>query len=185
MKRICHGCAATDKTAVRSKNAITKKQKAGYPLDETDVDLTKLIAKKTPEEKVLFYQQEKKKREETGLADGTTKRTMSDIKGTLETGTTYDDVWDDLDGFETFEDYALRQIGLRRAANEKEAEVLWKDELGKNEKPKVWRRNQWLLGKYNGLMHHQQQTDSFRLTVKRSQEIETQEDFEDFKIVSR
>ena len=61
MKRVCHDCGATDKTAVRSKNAIIKKQKQGYLLEETDVDLTKLIAKKTPEDKVLFYQQERKK----------------------------------------------------------------------------------------------------------------------------
>ena len=109
---------------------------------------------------------------------------MSDIKGTLETGTQHLDEWDDVDGYETFEDYALRQIQLKRCDSEAGAEILWKAELADNAKPKIWRREQWLLGKYQGLAHHQKQSESMKLTVKRSQAINEESDFDAFKEIA-
>ena len=184
MKRVCHACAATDKSADRSRNNLKKKVALGFALTAEDVDLKTLIAKKSPEDRVMFYQDERKKREALAAETEGARRSMSDIKGTLETGTEHQDEWDDVDGYETFEDYVLRQIQLKRCDSEASAEILWKKELSENKKPKVWRREQWLLGKYQGLSHHQKQTESMRLIVKRSQAINDQSDFDTFKEIA-
>ena len=51
---------------------------------------------------------------------------MTDIKGVLESGTEHLDEWDDVDGYETFEDYALRQVQFKRCESEEGAQKLWK-----------------------------------------------------------
>ena len=110
LKRICHPCASTDKMADRTRTRLKKKLEAGQPLDKEDIDVRAQIIKKTPEEKVEFYVNEKRKREEMECGE---KRTIAEMKGSLEVGTEHSDDWLDIDNFETFEDYALRMIGLR------------------------------------------------------------------------
>ena len=139
------------------------------------------IIKKTPEEKVEFYVNEKRKREEMECGE---KRTIAEMKGSLEVGTEHSDDWLDIDNFETFEDFALRMIGLRRAQDEAGCEPLWLAELGNPEKVKTFRRGQWLLGKYCGLQHQDKQSEKMTISVKRAQHIGGQEEYEKFKEVA-
>ena len=159
----------------------SKKIKAGEPLKEEDVDIRGVIAKKSPDDKVVFYKGEKRKREEQAE---NAKRTMSNVKGALETGTSHSNDWADIDDFQTFEDFAIRQIALRRAQNEKDCEPLWADALRDPDQVCVFRRGQWLLGKYSGLQHADRQSETMSISVKRAAHINTQEDLEEYKRVA-
>eukprot|EP00959_Pyramimonas_sp_CCMP1952_P037503 785104-Pyramimonas_sp.AAC.1 len=58
---------------------------------------------------------------------------------------------DELDMFETFQDCALRQIGLKRCEDDQGAKRLSLQFLSGPEKQEIKIRGQWLLGKFGGI----------------------------------
>ena len=75
------------------------------------------------------------------------------------------------DNFEPFEDWAVRQILLRRATNEKSARDRFKAVLAKHEVPCIFARGQWLIGKFAGITMGQHQSDEMRAALKASQDL--------------
>jgi hypothetical protein len=88
-----------------------EKKAMKLPLDPNENALKPDVAKKTPEARVAFFLEEKTERREE---DKAAKRDFTDVKAVLEQRQTMRDKQATLDDFETFEDYALRQIGLKR-----------------------------------------------------------------------
>ena len=79
MRRVCHGCGATDRSLNRRSKEIAAKKKEGTPLDETDIDVKKDLGKKTPEERAKWYRQESILRKEEAM-NNKARRTFSDMK---------------------------------------------------------------------------------------------------------
>ena len=92
--------------------------------------MTKQEAVKTKEElkvmgaqaKVQWYRDEGEKRD---AEDKRSKRTFGDAKGSVVQKSENSNLLDNQVKFETFEDFAIRQIGLKRCENEAGAVPLW------------------------------------------------------------
>ena len=84
------------------------------------------------------------------------------------------------DNFEPFEDWAVRQILLRRATDEKSAWDMFKAVLAKHEVPCIFARGQWLIGKFAGITMDQVQSDEMRAALKASQDLKERDDIDAF-----
>lgn len=85
-----------------------------------------------------------------------------------------------MDEYETFESFALRQIQLKRCDNEKDAEVVWRQELACSDRPKIQHRGQWLLGRFTGVRMAKETHEEFKASMKQSQIVETRGDIDEF-----
>ena len=106
------------------------------------------------------------------------KRTFSDVKGSIEHSKVHSMTRDEMDMYETFEDFAVRQIGLKRTDFEAGAQVLWLEALSDPDKQKIKVRGQWLLGKFSGVAMHNVVSDELRNALKQAQMIDTKESLE-------
>lgn len=79
-----------------------------------------------------------------------------------------------------FEDWAVRQIILKRAQDENEAWQLYLKELEKKEVPCIYWRGQWLIGRFAGISMGQIHSDDLRTALKVSQDLTSQSDIDAF-----
>ena len=179
--RICNECCATDKGMTRKKNAINQKLKKGIPLAPDDVDVRALVNKYTADQKVQFYRDEKAARADV---DDKKPRSFSSIKGVVEQSRRDELTRKELDNFETFEDFAVRQITLKRANTEADAWKLFQKELADGTKQKIKVRGVWLLGKFSGVEFGNSSTDMLSCSLKRAQEVESKDDLQKFQEVA-
>ena len=156
---------------------IERKRKADILLNEDDVDVRKTVAKKSPEDKAQWYRDENDKRCDE---DPNKRRDFSQTKGTVEHAKVERSFKKEQDNFEPFEDWAVRQILLRRATDEKSAWDLFKTVLAKHEVPCIFARGQWLIGKFAGITMGQVQSDEMRAALKASQDLKERDDIDAF-----
>ncbi|CAK0823661.1 unnamed protein product, partial [Prorocentrum cordatum] len=197
LRRVCNICSSTDRTAARRTAEYKKKKDAKKPLTDEDVDVKANINKMTPDEKVAFYRAEKERKlslhsrlrishrtqkakqvAKDGSSNG--KRSFAGVKGSVEHSKVQSLTRDELDLFETFEDFALGQIGLKRCEDEAGAKPLWLEALADPQKQKIKFRGQWLLGKFGGVAMHNTVSDELRNALKQAQMIDSKEGLDEF-----
>ena len=83
--------------------------------------------------------------------DKFSKRTFADSTATVEQTRGKQTIKDDLDNFITFEDWAVKQIILGRAKDEKGCAPLWEKELATAGNVVMERCGQQLLGRFAGV----------------------------------
>ena len=82
--------------------------------------------------------------------------------------------------FEVFEDWAVRQIILKRAQNENDAWQFYLKELENNKVPCIYWRGQWLIGRFAGISMGQIHSDDLRAALKISQDLNSKSDIDAF-----
>jgi hypothetical protein len=81
-----------------------------------------------------------------------------------------------------FEDYAVRQIGLKRCENEEGALILWKLALARPGANVLQRRGEYLLGRFQGVSFHNVDGSSVSSAVKQSQLVDSAAVLEEFEL---
>ena len=127
--RVCHLCGSTDRGLNRA--CAAPKEKKGAAAASAEVSLSRKEALVTKDrvnnmehaDRVQWYRDEAVKRKSESRA---AKRTWADSKGCVTQKSANGTILDDVVHYETFEDYAQRQIGLKRCEDEAGAVPLWK-----------------------------------------------------------
>lgn len=134
MKRVCNGCAATDRAV--SRNA------------KRDPSVRKALAGKSPADLQSWYKAQKRDRL---AAESRARRQFADLRAELTDVATTGEEWRESDDYEVFEDYAARQILLGKAEDLKGAEELWQKELADETRAKIFVRGVWCFARFRGL----------------------------------
>ena len=102
------------------------------------------------------------------------------VKGTVEHSKSEVAYKKEEDLFETFEDWAVRQITLKRCSDEASAWELFKIQLEKKALPVLFVRDQWLIAKFAGVKMGQVKSDELRAALKASQDLTSRADIDAF-----
>ena len=124
---------------------------------------------KTTEAISEWYRAEKRRR----LDEATTsRRTFNEPKGVVEQGSNSHNTFEDVDSWETFEDFAVRNIILQNAANKDEALDLCKQACADPRNKVMERRGMKLLGRFKGMENRSGDTDFMQHSTKQSMELQ-------------
>ena len=206
LKRVCKGCTATDKALDRRCNPPCLSQRralddnegaSGTPTKKKPRTATaeemasareeqaegkkvrSAIAKMSSTQRMEWYRNEKANRQ---AAEGATNtnRSFNDTKAVVEQIQDDKTLDDELDQWETQEDFCLRQLALKRAETEQGAILLWREAVkapGANVKKA---RGELLLGRFTGLGRKKRNEDGLRTRLGQGQTIESHSDLEEF-----
>ena len=127
--------------------------------------------------KTLWYVAEKRKREQE---DKMSKRTFNAPKGEIKQEHVTGDEKRDLDLYDTFEDFALRQIQLKRCENEAGAAPLRDEALKAPSAQVIIRRGVKCLGRFGGVQVARVEMDVTTSGTREGLEIQSAEQLTDF-----
>lgn len=157
MRRNCHDCCNTDRGLNRNCEPVSKRAKKSADLDnmrgflltqDEAKALKKHVSEMTPDERVVWYQREADKRKEE---DANARRIFDKPKGLIQQGQTLAQVRDKDYDYENYEDWAVRQIILKRVSTEGEAIKFWKAKLAEVGAKVIEERGEMLLGRFKGV----------------------------------
>ncbi|CAK0846196.1 unnamed protein product [Prorocentrum cordatum] len=182
LRRNCNECCATDQHKKRTLAILNYKPPPGdaiKPETQEKINAAKAFKQKFDSlrgtDKVAWYLTEKRKRETESKQ---TKRTFADTKAFTIHQSGDSKLTDDKDDYETFEDWAVRQIGLKRCANETEAAEKWELEIAKPGARVTERRGQVLLGRFAGVGLTNRHEEGCITGFKGSNNVDSKEDME-------
>ena len=134
---------------------------------------------KTREEKAQFFRGQKRKQEQKEGRG----RDFSEVKVVLEETRTDSDIVDILKKYETFEDWAPRQmmLGYCPFGDRKRAMELFEAKLLEPDVKKIFLNDQWLIQKFGGVDSIQRQSDNLSQSVKRGMYVNGRDDMERFQ----
>ena len=156
LRRNCFDCGSTDKSLNRAFEPVSKKRRTmdmdelrGVVMTAEEAKaLKKEIQDMSPEDRVEWYRQQADKRSEE---DKTSRRVFEKSKGYVSQGDVV--AQDRITGYEyeIFEDWALRQIVLKRVPDEDVARALWKAKLKEAGAKVIEENGHYLLGRFKGV----------------------------------
>ena len=132
----------------------------------------------SPEQKKAWYLKERAKRKEESTSQ---RRTFDQPKGVIEQGSQLENKMHDVDEWENFEDWAVRQITLGRCTDEETAKPLWIKACADPNNIVTEKRGQMFLGRHKGLEHKAGETQFCRQGLKQSMELDGVEALGDFE----
>ena len=165
LKRVCTSCANFDQQMTRQ--------------NRLDPDVKPTFKKLPKEEKINAYKQQKRKREANG--GRASYGSNNELKGEIADIDKRSNVWDDVDHMMTFTQFAIEQIQLKNCEDLKGADVLWKVQLARDDRKKVFHRNQWLLEDYQGIDMRNRHEKGVEERLSKRRKIENKDDLADFR----
>ena len=178
LKRSCCDCQATDRKRQR---ACAEPKPAKLALETDDEKAARAEARRVRDEvnklekseQQKWYKNEKTKR----AAQSKNKpRTLSDPKAYNDEFKEDSKLTDTVDRYIDFEEFAIRQIALRRAESEKECVPLWDAALKMPGAVVVKSRNQYLLGVFGGVEARKRQAAGMRTGLRESHHVHDEEE---------
>lgn len=156
LRRVCHPCAASD----RARQRASKK----------NASVGKSFAAMSKDDQVAWYRREKSERL---AAESKSKRTFDDLVVSCSETTSVGDELRDTDAYETFEDWAMRQIALGKLPDLSACEAEWSRILQQETHRCTKRRGQWLLARYAGCTASRLETSSTSTNVSQRKRVKT------------
>ena len=183
--RRCNPCGSFQRGLSR---ACSSSEKGGRVPDEVSKKdalkvkaLLKTMEKEDPVARVEYFRAEKRKRElEQQQTGEKTKRTFLEPKAQIRQETANKNLEDETDNYEPFEDYAIRQIALKRCDDEPGALKLWVAALAKPGAMVIQRRGEWCLGRFAGVSYNKRHETGTTSAVNQSREIADEADLAKF-----
>ena len=185
LRRNCNECCATDKALNRrcplekpSKGNAAKRK--SQELAQAEQDTAKKIkadlAVMTPSDKAAWYAEQADKRKQEEKKSSRTFATSGQIHEYQQNANLLDEV----DAWQTFNEWAMEQMILKKVTDLKAAEELWLDELGKPGNMVTKVRGQYLLGKFKGLERRNRSGRVLEAGYKQHVQIDDEADMEIF-----
>jgi hypothetical protein len=181
LKRKCVECGATTKgmypdKRARKTNALPS---ADQKEKERELDALRMKVKgMTTEQRQQFFKDQKDRRKLEGKS---VPRTFAEPKAFVQQEKVVHKDNDEVDTYETFEDWAPRQLTMGLCKNLHDAEEAWKRALKKPGAQVITRRGTFLLGRFAGVRIATGTQDKLSAAIKQSREIESAADLADFE----
>ena len=159
MKRICRYCGATDKSIQRCKDASVKKN----------------FNLMTPAEKTEYFVREKAKRKKDEFRQ---KRDFSDLMVAQKDVQAVGSEQLDLDKYEVFEDWCVRQMVLKKYNSVDECATAWQLLAEDPSQNWVFARGQWCLGRFAGVQRRRYERNEQQREISQSRAVGSASEFE-------